>query len=91
MDRPAPRAADVVERFRADAREGRIRHDGDRHLAAAMAASRLATGQGHAYLVADARRGVPIAGAIAALLAWEARAMVGPGTMQKQPGRAIFS
>lgn len=89
--RPSPRTNQIVERFRADARAGRIRHDGDRRLAAAIAATRLAQARGQSYLVADARRSVPIACALAALLAWEARAVLGPGAGAKTPGRAIFS
>jgi Phage Terminase len=91
ISRPGVRTDHIVERFRADVQIGRVRHDGDRRLAAAIVAARLATARGHSYLVADARRGVPIAGALAALMAWEARAVLGAESETKKPGRAIFT
>ena len=91
VSRPGPRTDQIVDRFAADTRDGRVRHDGDRRLAAAIAAARLATVRGHTYLVADARRGVPIATALAALLAWEARSILGAEPEAKRPGRAIYT
>ena len=89
--RPGPRTSQIVERFAADARNGHVHHDGDRRLAAAIAAARLAQARGHTYLVVDARRDVAIAGALAALLAWEARAVLGADSDTKQPGRAVWT
>ena len=89
--RPSPRTGQITERFRADAQAGRVHHDGDRRLAAHVAAARLARAKSAPYLVPDARRGTPIAGAQAALLAWEARALGVWHETRSEPGRLIFS
>jgi hypothetical protein len=75
---PSPRTAQITERFRADALAGRVRHDGDRRLARHVAAARVARARNLPYLVESSRSGSPIAGAFAALLAWEARTLLGP-------------
>ena len=75
VELPGPRTAQIVERFRADAQAGAVAHDGDRRLAAAILAADVAVSRGHAYLTPDAQRQASIAAALAAVLAWEARAL----------------
>ena len=82
---PSPRTAQITERFRADALAGRVRHDGDRRLARHMVAARLARARNLPYLAESSRSGAPIAGAHAALLAWEARTLLGPVTRRFSP------
>jgi hypothetical protein len=78
VELPGARTAQIVERFRADARAGDIHHDGDPRLSAPVLAARMARTRGHAYLTADLQHQAPIAGALAAVLAWEARAVTPP-------------
>jgi hypothetical protein len=75
---PGPRTAQITERFRADALAGRVRHDGDRRLARHVVAARLQRSRNLPYLAESSRAGSPIAGALAAMLAWEARTLLGP-------------
>lgn len=90
VERPGPRTGQITDRFRADARAGLIRHDGNRQLASAIVGARLAMVREHSYLVADAQRDTPIAAALAALLAWEARTVLAAQPV-REPGRLIFS
>jgi len=82
--RPSARTAQITDRFAADVHARRIRHDGNRRLEAHVAAARIARARSLPYLVADARTGVPVAGAHAALLAWEARAILGVGRQRSR-------
>jgi len=75
---PSPRTAQVTQRFRADAVAGRIRHDGDRRLARHVLAARVQRVRNLPYLAEASKGGAPIAAAHAALLAWEARTLLGP-------------
>jgi hypothetical protein len=75
----SPRTSDAVRRFAADARAGLVGHDGDRRLAAHMLAAQLTTSErDYSYLTADTRYGTQIAGALAAVLAWEAMQLTDP-------------
>jgi Phage Terminase len=78
VDLPGPRTDQIVERFRADARAGVVRHAGDPRLAAAVLAAHVAVARGNAYLTVDVQHQAPIAAALAALLAWEAHAVTPP-------------
>lgn len=82
VSQPGPKTAEVTERFRADALGGRVRHNGDVNLARHVAAAQLARVRNLAYLVTD-RRGTPISACMAAVLAWEARAIEGPGEQRR--------
>ena len=82
---PSPRTAQITERFRADALAGRVRHDGDRRLARHVVAARIARARNLPYLAEGSRSGAPIAGAHAALLAWEARTLLGPAKKRFSP------
>lgn len=75
---PSPRTAQITERFKADALAGRFHHDGDRRLARHVVAARIQRARNQPYLAESSRTGSPIAGAHAALLAWEARTLLGP-------------
>jgi hypothetical protein len=86
---PSPRTAHVTRRFQADALAGRIRHDGNRRLARHMVAARIARARNLPYLAESSRGEAPISGALAALLAWEARTLLGPA-VAKQPSRYAF-
>lgn len=79
VERPSPRTDQIVKRFRADARERLVAHDGNRELAAAVLAARMTISRGHTYLTPDLERDAPISAALAAILAWEARALT-PGS-----------
>jgi len=85
---PSPRTAQITERFRADALAGRIRHDGDRRLARHVVGARIMRARNLPYLAEGARSSTPIAGAHAALLAWEARTLLGP--VERRQGGAAF-
>lgn len=76
---PSPRSAEITLRFRADVRSGRLHHTGDRTLARHVLGAQMARSRNLPYLVGDARRSEPISACQAALLAWEARALLGPG------------
>ena len=78
VDQPGPRTAQIVDRFRADLNSGMIKHTGDRRLSAPVLAARIALNKGRNFLTPDLKRDVPLAGALAALLAWEARAVTPP-------------
>jgi len=82
---PSPRTAQITQRFRADALAGRVRHDGDRRLARHVVAARIQRARNLPYLAESSRSGSPIAGAHAALLAWEARTLLGPSRAAKGP------
>jgi hypothetical protein len=82
---PSPRTAQITERFRADALAGRVRHDGDRRLARHVVAARVARARNLPYLAEGSRSAAPIAGALAALLAWEARTLLGPVRASRPP------
>jgi hypothetical protein len=73
---PSKRTAEITERFIADATAGRITHTGSPELDAHIVAARLARHRNLPHLVSDVRNGAPIAGALAALLAWEARTLL---------------
>ncbi len=74
VDLHGPRTAQIVDRFRADLASGDIRHAGDRRLSAPVLAARIAVhAHGSNYVTADFEHRVPIAAALAALLAWEAK------------------
>lgn len=88
---PSHHTAQITERFRADATAGRITHSGKRELDAHVVAARLARHRNLPHLVSDVRRDAPIAGALAALLAWEARTVLGAASGIKKPGRAVWS
>jgi hypothetical protein len=87
--RPTPRVAEVTQRFRADALRGRLRHDGDRRLAAHVAAGRLARARNLPYLVPDVRHGSPISACQAAVVAWEAHAISDPAAGRRR-GYAFY-
>jgi Terminase large subunit, ATPase domain len=87
VERPGPRTEQIVERFRADARAGDCRQNGDRRLAGDILAARVALSRGMVYLVPDVQHRRPIAGALAALLAWEARAVTPPAGPPSIAGR----
>jgi len=74
---PSPRTAQVTQRFQADALAGRLAHDGDRRVARHVLAARVQRSRNLPYL-AESSKGGPIAGAHAALLAWEAHSILGP-------------
>ena len=74
---PSARTAAVTERFRADAKAGTLTHTGDPVLEAHVLAAHIARHRNLPHLVSDVRRGAPIHGALAALLAWEAHALIG--------------
>ena len=76
----SPRTEQIVKRFRADAQSGQITHDGDPTLAAAILAARISLSRGYTYLAPDIQHDAPIAAALAAVLAWEARALVPDST-----------
>jgi hypothetical protein len=76
----SPRTEQIVKRFRADAQSGQIAHDGDSRLAAAVLSARVSLSRGHMYLAPDVQHDGPIAAALAAVLAWEARALVPDST-----------
>ena len=78
VDLPGPRTDQIVKRFRADARAGAIGHVNDPRLSAPVLAANVALSRGNTYLTSDAQHQAPIAGALAALLAWEARAITPP-------------
>jgi hypothetical protein len=82
---PSPRTAQITERFRADALAGRFRHDGDSRLARHVVAARVQRARNMPYLAESSRSGSPIAGAHAALLAWEARTLLGPVSRRFSP------
>ncbi len=83
VEQPGPRTAAMIERFAADARAGLVGHDGDPILAAHMLAAQLATSErGHVYLAADAQQQAPIAAALAAVLAWEAKNVTDPAPLR---------
>ena len=75
VDLPGPRTAQIIDRFRADARSGDVHHNGDPRLSAPVLAARVALSRGRTYLTPDVQNQRPIGGAFAALLAWEARAI----------------
>ena len=75
---PSATTAQITQRFRADALAGRVRHDGDRRLARHVMAARIARARNLPYLAESSRTRAPIAGALAALLAWESRTLLGP-------------
>ena len=76
----SPRTEQIVKRFRADAQAGQMTHDGDARLAAAVVAARVSVARGYTYLAPDVQRDTPIAAALAAVLAWEARALTPDST-----------
>jgi len=76
--RPSPRTAAVTQRFKADAIAGRFVHDGDRRLARHVMSAQVARVRNLPYLVSDTRGG-SISAAQAAVLAWEAHVLTGPG------------
>jgi hypothetical protein len=82
----SPRTEQIVKRFRADARSGQVTHDGDRRLGAAILAARVSISRGHMYLAPDLQHDAPIAAALAAVLAWEARALVPDSTPPRLAG-----
>jgi hypothetical protein len=86
VDLPGARTAQIVDRFRADVSGGLARHVGDPRLSAPVLAARVALSRGHRYLTADVQRQAPIAGALAAVLAWEARAVTPPPPPPGIPG-----
>jgi hypothetical protein len=83
--RPSARTTEVTQRFQADATAGRIHHDRNRQLARHIAAARLARTRNLPHLAAPSRSGGSIAAAFAALLAWEAHAILGPNS-HSEPG-----
>jgi hypothetical protein len=82
---PSPRTAQITRRFQADALAGLIRHDGDRRLARHVVAARIQRARNLPYLAEGSSSSSPIAGAFAALLAWEARTLLGPVRRPKGP------
>jgi Phage Terminase len=89
VDNPSPHTAQITERFRADARAGRVRHDGSLELAEHMMAAQLARARNLPYLATDVRRDTPVSAAHAALLAWEANVLAAPAG--PSAGRLIFT
>ncbi len=74
VDLHGPRTAQLVDRFAADLENGDMRHTGDRRLSAPVLAARIAVdAHGHNYLTDDLEHRAPITGALAGLLAWEAK------------------
>jgi phage terminase large subunit-like protein len=70
-----PRMMGATERFRTDVLAGRLRHGGDRDLTRHVLAARVREARG-GYFLAKSRPSAPdkIDAAVAAVLAWEARA-----------------
>lgn len=81
---PSPRTAQITQRFQADALAGRMGHDGDRRLARHVVAARIQRARNLPYLAESSRTGSAIAGALAALLAWEARTLLGPSSAPRR-------
>lgn len=74
---PSQRTAQVTERFREDVKAARMPHTGAPALERGIVAARVARHRNLPHLVSDVRGGAPIHAALAALLAWEGRALVG--------------
>jgi hypothetical protein len=82
VERPSPRTASIVQRFRADVLQERLHNSGDRRLDAAIAGARIARSRNQPYVVSDERQDTPVSGCHAAMLAWEAN-IISPAYTRK--------
>jgi hypothetical protein len=87
VDLPSPRTDQIVKRFRADAQAAELlHHPNDPRLSAPILAARIAIARGNVYLTPDSQHPASIAGALAAVLSWEAHAVTPASPPPGLPG-----